>query len=243
MQPSGGVDENHVHVPGLGGLNAVKHHRGRVRPLVLADNGRAASARPDLQLIGGRRPEGISRHQHDLLSLRGQLLCDLADGGGLAHAVDADDQNHAGVGGQIQLRVPHGKHIHQNFLQRFPGFLRGFQVLLPDGLAQPPHSLYGGVHTQVCQNQAFLQLIVKIVVNFGKAGEHAAQSAAERFPGLGQSGLDLVKKAHKNLLFIPRFPNILPSGLSPAAAACSRPAPAWSRRKARRRLPWCPGGG
>ena len=41
---------------------------------------------------------------------RGQLLRDLANGGGLAHAVDADDQDHAGVGGQIQLRVPHGKH-------------------------------------------------------------------------------------------------------------------------------------
>ena len=146
MQPSGGVDEDDVHVLGLGGLDAVKHHGGRVRPLVLADDGCAASARPDLQLVCGRRPEGISRHQHDLLSLSGQLLRDLADGGGLAHAVDADDQNHAGVGGQIQLRVPHGKHVHKDILQRFPRFLRGFQVLLPDGLAQPPHSLDGGVH-------------------------------------------------------------------------------------------------
>ena len=32
VQPSGGVDEDDVHVPGLGGLNAVKHHGGRVCP-------------------------------------------------------------------------------------------------------------------------------------------------------------------------------------------------------------------
>ena len=114
------------------------------------------------------------------------------------------------MGGQIQLRVPHGKHIHQNFLQRFPRFLRGFQVLLPDGLAQPPHSLDGGVHAQVGQNQALLQFIVKIVVDFGKAGEHAAQRAAERLSGLGQSGLDFVKKAHKYLLYstIPKYSSI-----------------------------------
>ena len=177
---------------------------------MLADDGRAASARPDLQLVGCRRPEGVPRHQHDLLSLSGQLLCDLADGSGLAHAVDADDQNHAGVGGQLQLRVSHGKHVHENFLQRFPRFLRGFQVLLPDCSAQPLHSLDGGVHAQVRQNQTFLQLIVKIVVNFGKAGKHTAQGAAERFPGLGQSGLDFVKKAHKYLLYstIPKYSSI-----------------------------------
>ena len=227
----------------LGGLQGVEQHGAGIGALVLADDVHTGAVGPDLQLVGGGGAEGISGAQQHLLALRLQLGGQLADGRGLAHAVDADDQNHTGMGGQIQLRVPHGKHIHQNFLQRFPRFLRGFQVLLPDGLAQPSHSLDGGVHTQVCQNQAFLQLIVKIVVNFGKAGKHTAQGAAERLPGLGQSGLDLVKKAHKNLLFIPRFPDILPSGSSPAAAACSRPAPAWSRRKARRRLPWCPGGG
>ena len=52
--------DDHVHVSGLGGLNAVKDHGGGVRSLVLADEVRPAALGPDLQLVRGGSPEGVS---------------------------------------------------------------------------------------------------------------------------------------------------------------------------------------
>ena len=51
---------------------------------------------PDLQLLDGRRTEGIGRGDHDLFALHAGAMGQLGDGGGLAHAVDADEEHHFG---------------------------------------------------------------------------------------------------------------------------------------------------
>jgi hypothetical protein len=51
---------------------------------------------PDLQLLDGGGAERIARGQHDL-EPSPQALGDLADGRGLAGAVDAGDQHHEGL--------------------------------------------------------------------------------------------------------------------------------------------------
>ena len=210
MEPSGGVDNNHIHLSGPGGLDAVVDHGGRVGSLVLADNGRAAAACPDFQLVGCRRPEGIRRHQQHPLSLPGQLGGDLADGGGFAHAVDPDDQHHAGGGAQIKRRVPHVQHVHQDFLQGCLGLLGLLQMPLPNRLAQPLHSFRRRVHAQVGQNQALLQFVVKVLVQLGIAGKDASQGVAEGIPGFGKSCLDFIKKSHTFSPYstIPRYCSI-----------------------------------
>ncbi len=125
MEPSRCVNEDHIHVPGFGRLQAVEHHGGRVGSLVLPDDIRAASFCPDFQLVGSGGTEGIPRHQQHLLALTHKLLGQLPDGGGLAHAVDPDYQDHGGLGRKVQLCVPHVQHIHQNLFQGGFCFLRG----------------------------------------------------------------------------------------------------------------------
>ena len=210
MEPSGGVDQDHVHIPGLGGLDAVKDHAGRVGSLMLADNIRPGPPCPDLQLVRSRRPEGVARHHQDFLALFHQPGSQLADGGSLAHAVDADDQDHAGPGGQVQFRRTYVQHLRQDVLQGVLGLLGGFQVVLPNPLAEPLHGLAGGLHPQVRQDEALLQLVVKIVVQLGKAGKHLPQRIAQGVPGLGETRLDLIKKSHDFLLYstIPRYSSI-----------------------------------
>ena len=106
----------------------------------------------------------------------------------------------------------------QNYIQRGLGFLGGLQVLLTDALAQQFGSLHGSFHAQVCQDQAFFQFIVKVIVDLGKAGEDAAQSAGQGFPGLGKTGSNFIKKSHCYFLSHCRQPmGIATSGRCPSS--------------------------
>ncbi len=83
---------------------------------MLPDDIHPGPACPDLQLIRCRRPERIRRAQQHLFPIVFQLMGQLADGGGFAHAVDADHQNNAGMGRHLQLGIAHIQHVHQNVL-------------------------------------------------------------------------------------------------------------------------------
>ena len=60
---------------------------------MLDDDRRAGALAPDLQLLDRRGAERVARRQPDLESGLAQLGRQLADGRGLAGAVDADHQN------------------------------------------------------------------------------------------------------------------------------------------------------
>ena len=98
MQAARRITDEHIHISGLGGGDAIIHHRGGVGALGVLYHLAAYPFRPDAQLLTGRRPEGIRRTQQHLFALALQPIGQLADGGGLAHPVDADHQHHAGLG-------------------------------------------------------------------------------------------------------------------------------------------------
>ena len=106
--------------------------------------------------------------------------------------LDADDQHHRGTGGKVQRAVTHLEHFHQDFPERRPGLLGGFEPVLPYLGPESIHGLHGGVHPQVGQDQALLQLVVKVVVNLRKAGEDTGDGSR----GLAEALLDFVEKAH-----------------------------------------------
>ena len=189
MEPSGGVAQHHVHPPGPGGLEGVKQHRAGVCPLVLADDLTSGPLRPDLQLVGGGGPEGVRGAQQHPLAPQHQKAGHLADGGGLAHAVDADEQHDAGRGGDVELRGSHVQQLHQHPPQGRADLLLVLELLPPHGLPQPLHGLRGGLHPQVRQNQRLLQLLEKGLVRLGEGGEE-----------IGGDLFQLVKKTHGILL-------------------------------------------
>ena len=162
MQPPGGVHQNHVGVPGLGGGCGVKDHGGGVRPLVLFDDVHAGPVGPYGQLVGGGGTEGVSGTEE----FGAQLAADLSDGGGLAHPVHPDEQHHRGPGGQIQSGVPHGHGVSDAAAHTGPRLLHRLDVLLLHPAAQLLHKLQGGVHPRVRQDQGLLQFVVKVVGEF-----------------------------------------------------------------------------
>ncbi len=63
---------------------------------MLGDHRDTVALAPGLQLFDRGGAEGVAGGQHDALALVLQPLGQLADGGGLAGAVDADHQNDLG---------------------------------------------------------------------------------------------------------------------------------------------------
>ena len=207
MQPPGSIDNQHIHILGKRRLDAVIYHGSRVGTLMLADNGRAAALCPDFQLVGSGSAEGIGCHQHHLLAGIHLLLGNLADGGGLSHTIDTNHQNHTGQGFQFQLRVTHIEHIHQNAAQLLSRFIRLADVLGRYRLAQTVCCLGGGFRAQVSHNQAFFQLIIEIIVQFGDR-KYVIPGFGDGLFGLCKTLFDFIKKSHVHFLSYSEIPSI-----------------------------------
>ena len=171
MEPSGGVAQHHIHVPGLGGLQCVKQHGAGVRALVLPDDLASGPLCPDLQLVGGGGAEGIGGAQHHPFALLFQAGGDLSDGGGLAHTVDADEDADAGLRVQLHCGVSHLHLRHQDLPQALPDGLLALQMLFTNLGAQLLHGVRGSVHAKICHDEGLLQLLEEGLVRLGEAGE------------------------------------------------------------------------
>ena len=77
----------------FGGLHRVEEHRRRIAARLVLDDFGAGAVAPDLQLLDGGGAKRVGRRQQHGLALRAQGVRQLADGGGLADAVDADHQD------------------------------------------------------------------------------------------------------------------------------------------------------
>ncbi len=89
-----GVGEHEVDAPRVGAADRVVDHRAGVGALVGADDLGAGARRPLLELVGRRRTERVTRGEQDAAALLVVALGQLADGRGLAHAVDPDEEPH-----------------------------------------------------------------------------------------------------------------------------------------------------
>ena len=94
VQTPSSVGNQHIHAARGSGLHRIEDHRGRVGTGVLSDHRNLVALAPHLQLLNRRRAKGVAGGEHDFLAFQLQLLGQLADGRGLAGAVDADHQNH-----------------------------------------------------------------------------------------------------------------------------------------------------
>ena len=111
-------------------LDGLEDHRRGIGALLAPHHRRAHALAPDLQLLGGRGAEGVARGQQHALALAAQLGGQLADGRGLAAAVDPDDQQDEGAGGvQVQRRRLEAEDLPAALAQERPDRLGVAQLL------------------------------------------------------------------------------------------------------------------
>ena len=99
-QPPGGVGQHHIDVARLRGMHRIVDHRRRIAAL-LRDDGDVVALAPGDELFARRRAKGVARRQQYRQALALQIFRQLADGRGLARAIDThhhDDERFMGMG-------------------------------------------------------------------------------------------------------------------------------------------------
>src|SRR5215472_10330355 len=93
LQPAGGVDDQHVAALAARRLQRLERERGSVGTLRARGDLAAGALAPDPELLDRGGAESVARRQHDAAALGAKARRELADGRGLARAVDPDDQD------------------------------------------------------------------------------------------------------------------------------------------------------
>src|SRR3569623_253952 len=94
VQTSRRVRDEHVGAARLRRLQRIEDDRGGIGRACLRDHSDVVALAPGLQLLHRRGAEGVAGREHHRVPLGLQIYRELADGGGLAHAVHAHHQDH-----------------------------------------------------------------------------------------------------------------------------------------------------
>ena len=93
MQPAGRIDDDDVHAARLGRVHGVEDHGRGIGARRVRDDRHVDTRGPGGDLFDGGSAEGVGSGQQDLGAKRLEAVRQLGDGGGLARAVDADDED------------------------------------------------------------------------------------------------------------------------------------------------------
>src|SRR2546423_13864915 len=94
LEAACGVDDEYVFAGGCRLFDTVKDNSGGVAAFLAGNDRRADALAPDLELLDRGGAESIAGGEQDAVILFLQPMAELADGCGLARAVDADHQDH-----------------------------------------------------------------------------------------------------------------------------------------------------
>ena len=193
VQPSCRIHNQYIRMAAARGLYAVKHHGGGVRALFLLDDGHIRALRPHGELFGGGGAEGVGGANDDAAAHGFKARGELADGGGFAHAVDADNEQHHRAFQAHRL----GAHdVHQDFLEGLARLFRRADVFGLTLLAQAIHGQFGGLHAHVGHDEHVGQVLEEFIVKVFVALHQFVHAAGEHGAGLLQPRLDAVKQSH-----------------------------------------------
>ena len=95
-QTASGVRQHHINFACLGSLYRVKNNRGGIAAL-LRNHRYIVACAPFHQLFTRCGAEGVACCQQHRLALSLKIFCQLADGGGFARAVHANQHNDEGL--------------------------------------------------------------------------------------------------------------------------------------------------
>ena len=167
-------------------LDRVEGDAGRVSGLCSTHHLDADPLGPRRELVDGGGAEGVRRAEHHGAVLRDQDPGDLADGGGLAGAVD-HDQQHAGqaVAGDGEAAV-HGRVDERDQLLAQHRADVGTLALDAQASAQVGHDLLGRCDPEVGREQSVLDGLPRVLVE-PLAREQAQQPATEGALRSGES--------------------------------------------------------
>jgi len=184
VEPTSGIGQQDITTTGKGGGVRIENHRGRVRARALCDHLNAEPLTPGFQLLNGGRPESVASGKHHFVPLGLKMPSQFRDGGGLAHSVHADDENHernAEIRRDLQ-RLLHGgqraNHFRAEQINKRLAFASG---LMPHG----GHDLAGHGHPDVGFKQRVFEGFQRGGINRFPATQQATETIEQAIPGAG----------------------------------------------------------
>ncbi len=157
----------------------VENYRGGIGARFLFDHFDAGAARPDFQLFDGGGAESVGGAEDHAGAFFFQAIGEFADGGGLAGAVDADDEQDARFVGWSSIRGVRiglrGRRCGENFqdlIFQFAFQRAGFyELVLVHLLAQRGEDFLGGAHAEVSAEQRGFELFQQLGIDGAVARE------------------------------------------------------------------------
>ena len=201
MQAACRINKQDIDIAGLGRFQRVKHHGSRIRPFLVGDHITLGPLAPDLQLGGGCGPEGVPCRHHHFVVKQAEIVGQLTDGGGLAHAVHSHHQDHRGMRadtGPDAIVLQHGCDL---LLQKRQHILRTFDFFLLCSLPHIFNQLFRGFYAHIGCQQDHLQLFQKILVHFDRHAHQFRNPVGKILARLGQARFQFLKKAHGSTSF------------------------------------------
>jgi hypothetical protein len=169
---AGGVADHHIEAFVHTTLDGIEDDGARVRAVLALGDLALGAAAPGLQLHHRGGAVRVACDQQHLLAALGVARGQLADGGGLAHAVHADHQDdRRSAAGQREATAGAREDGGAFLAQGRPHRVRVRQlVALEPGLEGPQDLLRGG-DTEVGRDQHLLELVQQGWVDLGLAPE------------------------------------------------------------------------
>ena len=160
LQPPCRIDQNDLDIVRLGLFQCAIGKAGGIGAVIAGNDGAAGTFAPYLELLDGGGAEGITGDQHHRLAIGLEAVGELADGRGLARAVDAADQYDVRpVLGIYFKRLGDGIQDCRHFLgQRFADFFVG-DVLVEFRFCQGIDQLGRCGDADIGGDQGFLEFI------------------------------------------------------------------------------------
>ena len=191
VKASGRVDNHDVHVAGHGGRQRVVGHGGGVGAEFLLDYGHIGTPAPFVKLLDGGGAECVRGSEHDLEAGLGVHVRQLAYGGGLADAVDADDHDYVRPGvANVGVIFVLGEHIADFLAQQLVELVHVDVLVARGAVLDAVDDFQCRFGTYVAGYEDFLQLVEKVVVDGAAGGEHAADFAEDAFLGLFKTAVE-----------------------------------------------------
>jgi hypothetical protein len=152
--------------------------RPAVSALLLRDHDDAVALAPGGQLLARGRPEGVPGGEEHGEPPGLEEARELRDGGGLARAVDARQQDHEGTLLHRRERALEGpQQLDERGLELGLELVPGLQALVAHGLAQRVDQVRGRRDAHVGSEQLAFERLVERLVDPGGAAQHADRAA------------------------------------------------------------------
>ena len=207
VQTPGGVRDQDIDVARLRGLQAVVDHRGGLGARGLRHDGHAVAGGPGLELLARRGAKGVAGRQHHAAPLGQQPVRELADGGGLAGAVDPHHQDDIGLDAGIDDERPlhRRENLHHGGVQGPEQGIHVVEFLARHAPPQLVEDAGGGGHADVGGDQAGLEVVENLGVDLAAGQQFADVGGEPRGTGVELGSQALEKTTDARFVIVRRI--------------------------------------